>query len=201
MSIINVTGNGSGTWISSTLDLSNINIDTIRVDQHGNYVDATRNIIYHKPNLTGNRHNVVLSVEQIEKNMNEKITVTVSQLLNDLANGITRCKGDTGYDESRGSVEEKYGLSKESVKEIFRHPKLANLKVKIPKIIEKPYDLVDDTEEKLSDEGETRPKFGEQSEAQKKRLADKEENKEEFEVTPVKKEEENKQTANEIAEF
>lgn len=189
-----------GTWTSSSIDLSNININTIniRVDQHGNYVDQTGNIIMSNPNL--NIHGGIDSCN-IEQNMSNKITVTVSQLLNDLANGITRCKGDTGYDESRGSVEEKYGLTKESVKEIFRHPKLANLKVKIPKIIEKPYDLVDDTEEKLSDEDESKPKFGEQSEAQKKRLADKEEKKEEFEVTPIKPEGDNKQAANELAEF
>lgn len=118
---------------------------------------------------------------------NTKIRVTISQLLNDLNNGITRCKGDTGYDEKRGSVEEKYGLTKEAVKEIFRHPKLANLRVRIPTAKEEIYELVDDTEEKSVEEitNDNTPKYGALSATAKDRLSDKEDTKEEIKTVSV----------------
>lgn len=115
---------------------------------------------------------------EYEGNMNNtKIRVTISQLLSDLNNGITRCKSDTGYDEKRGSVEEKYGLTKEAVKEIFRHPKLANLRVRIPTTEEKIYELVDDVEDKKPEDvaNDNKPKFGEKSASQTDRLEKKEE--------------------------
>src|SRR6218665_490738 len=75
----------------------------------------------------------------------ETIELSISNLINDLKNGITRCKDDLGYDASRGSVEEKYGLTKAEVKEIFKEPKLVGLKVRVPK--ESRYKLIDDTTE------------------------------------------------------
>jgi len=60
----------------------------------------------------------------------EKPIIILSQLISDLNNGITRCKGDTGYNPELGSIEEKYGISKADVKEIFKHPQLKNLRIK-----------------------------------------------------------------------
>lgn len=61
------------------------------------------------------------------------IEITLSGIKQDLANGVTRCKGDTGYSEERGSIEEKYGLSKTEVKELFKDKDLIGLKVRVPK--------------------------------------------------------------------
>lgn len=152
--------------------------------QYGTIINGT------SININGDYYDEKINNNQdkFEGNMsNTKIRVTISQLLNDLNNGITRCKNDTGYDEKRGSVEEKYGLTKEAVKEIFRHPKLANLRVRIPTIEEKIYELVDDVEEKTEKEvvNENKPKFGEKSASQVERLLEKEEKKEEIKTVSV----------------
>ena len=62
----------------------------------------------------------------------EKKTIFVSQLLEDLNNGLTR-----------EEIAEKYGLSKSDVKKIFTHPKLKGKKPK-----SKPsFELIDDENE------------------------------------------------------
>lgn len=81
----------------------------------------------------------------MEDTREEPIRLTISGLIDDLKNGITRLVGDPGYDPERGSIEEKYGLNKTEVKEIFKHDKLIGLKVRIPK--KKRYVLVDDETE------------------------------------------------------
>lgn len=63
----------------------------------------------------------------------QPIEISLSGVLNDLENGITRKEGDKGYDSSRGSIQTKYGLTKSEVDELFRHPALKGKKVKIPK--------------------------------------------------------------------
>lgn len=66
--------------------------------------------------------------------MSNTITITVSGVLNDLKNGL-----------SREEIGAKYGLNKSQVKDLFQHPKLKNkktIKVKSPAFI-----LEDDTEE------------------------------------------------------
>lgn len=60
-------------------------------------------------------------------------TLTITGLINDLKSGITRCKGDLGYEEEKGSIQEKYNLAKSDVKEIFKHPELMGIKVSKPK--------------------------------------------------------------------
>jgi hypothetical protein len=65
--------------------------------------------------------------------MSEMIEITLSGIKQDLANGVTRCKGDTGYSEERGSIEEKYGLSKSEVKDLFKDSDLIGIKVRVPK--------------------------------------------------------------------
>jgi len=62
----------------------------------------------------------------------EKIQLTISGLLADLKNGLTR--DDIGA---------KYNLNKTQVKQVFKHPKLKNKKTIKP--VEPLFDLVDDT--------------------------------------------------------
>lgn len=75
----------------------------------------------------------------------EKVTVKVSSILQDLENGMTRYKGQMGYDETRGSIEEKYGLSQYEVAELFKHPQLKGRKTKKVKAVS--FVLVDDVTE------------------------------------------------------
>lgn len=90
--------------------------------------------------------------EELGENPNtEKLIISIKALQQDLKNGITRCKADTNYDEALGSIEEKYGLTKDEVKDIFRNSKLRNLKV-IP-VKQVRYVLVDDTEDVTSNFG------------------------------------------------
>lgn len=98
----------------------------------------------------------------------EPIQLTISGLITDLRNGITRCKGDLGYDETKGSIQEKYNLSKAEVKEIFRNPKLAGIKVKIAR--DTRYVLTDDTGTVTPKEEET-TKLGAPTAAARERLA------------------------------
>ena len=79
----------------------------------------------------------------------EKPIIVLSQLISDLNNGITRCKGDTGYNAELGSIEEKYGISKNDVKEIFKHPQLKNLRIKTSSTPN--YVLQDDVTPKVED--------------------------------------------------
>lgn len=72
----------------------------------------------------------------------EPIKISIKGLIEDINNGYTRLKGDTGYNEKIGSVEEKYGISKADVREIFKNSQLVNLRVKPVK--EKAYELIDD---------------------------------------------------------
>jgi len=69
--------------------------------------------------------------------------IKISEIKQDLENGLTKCKGDAHYNEALGSIEEKYGLAKADVKELFASsPKLSRLRVKAPKS----WKLVDDEE-------------------------------------------------------
>ncbi len=79
----------------------------------------------------------------------EKPIIIVSQLISDLNNGITRLKGDTGYNPELGSIEEKYGITKTDVKEIFKHPQLKNLRIKTSATVN--YVLEDDVTPKVDD--------------------------------------------------
>lgn len=66
--------------------------------------------------------------------------ISIAGLLEDLSNGLTRTKDGKGYNATLGSIEEKYDLSKAEVKDIFKHPLLANKKTKAPRT----FRLVDD---------------------------------------------------------
>ena len=77
-----------------------------------------------------------------EQPSRERVKITISSVIEDLHNGITRCKGDINYSEERGSIQEKYELSKKEVEIIFNHPTLKGRKVIVPKEVK--FELVDD---------------------------------------------------------
>ena len=77
--------------------------------------------------------------------MSEKVQISLRSVIEDLNNGVTRCKGDTGYSEERGSIQEKYGLNKSQVREMFKHPQLKNIRVRVP--VEPAFELIEDVEE------------------------------------------------------
>jgi hypothetical protein len=73
----------------------------------------------------------------------QPVVLKVTGIMADLKNGLTRRTSDLNYNPEIGSIEEKYGLSKSDVTELFRHPALRNLKTIVPK---KPnFILEDDT--------------------------------------------------------
>lgn len=83
----------------------------------------------------------------------EKVTLSITALLADLQNGYTRTSSDKNYQGDSKSIEEKYGLTKSQVKEVFQHEKLRNKKTVLPK--EETFILVDDTAEALVPTGVT----------------------------------------------
>lgn len=74
--------------------------------------------------------------------MENQITITVSGILADLANGMTRTTSDKNYDSERGSIQDKYNLNGVEVKELFDHPQLKGKKTILPKT--RSFILVDD---------------------------------------------------------
>tara|TARA_R100001463_G_scaffold60026_2_gene112372 strand:+ start:215 stop:571 length:357 start_codon:yes stop_codon:yes gene_type:complete len=79
--------------------------------------------------------------------------ISIAGLLEDLSNGLTRTKEGKGYNATLGSIEEKYELTKAEVKDIFKHPLLANKKTKAPRT----FLLVDDV---TPSESNTAPAYG-----------------------------------------
>lgn len=71
--------------------------------------------------------------------------ISIREVLNCLENGVTRTTDSKGYKTEIGSIEEKYTLSKSEVKEMFKHPLLANKKTKPPKS----FILIDDITEEV----------------------------------------------------
>ena len=56
--------------------------------------------------------------------------ISIRGILTDLENGLTRTVTSQGYDEGVGSIETKYELTKEDVKQMFQHPLLKNRKTR-----------------------------------------------------------------------
>lgn len=75
--------------------------------------------------------------------MSTKIQITISGVLADLANGLTRTAKSPSYDSTKGSIQEKYNLSGVEVAQLFKHEKLRNKKVHVTK--ESSFELIDDT--------------------------------------------------------
>jgi hypothetical protein len=68
-----------------------------------------------------------------------KVDLTVSQLLNDLSEGLTWLKkDDLGY----GSIETKYGATEKQITAIRKHPKLKDAETNITI-----FNIIDDTNE------------------------------------------------------
>jgi hypothetical protein len=87
--------------------------------------------------------------------MQEPIRITVSGVLTDLQNGYTRTTSDKQYQGEGKSIEEKYGLNKSQVSDLFKHDKLKGKKTIVPK---KPaFILVDDEDEDGVDSMEATP--------------------------------------------
>ncbi len=66
---------------------------------------------------------------------------TVSQILQDLANGLTRTPKDPYYNREKGSIQEKYNLTGVELKTLFTHHQLKGRKVKKEGIV---LDIEDD---------------------------------------------------------
>lgn len=63
-------------------------------------------------------------------------SVTLSAVLEDLSQGLTKWKkDDIGY----GSIEKKYNLTIDEAMELFNHPKIKNVEHKVPK-----FTIIDD---------------------------------------------------------
>ena len=62
------------------------------------------------------------------------VSISIEDVKAHLTNGITRCVGDAGYNAKLGSIQEKYGLSKVEVKQLFNDERLQGLRVKPVKI-------------------------------------------------------------------
>ena len=88
----------------------------------------------------------------------EKVKVSLKAVISALSNGVTRCIGDTLYDAERGSVQEMYDLNKTQVKELFKHPQLQGIRVRVPVV--PAFEIIEDLTE---EEGQTMnaPAYGE----------------------------------------
>lgn len=62
---------------------------------------------------------------------NEPVRITVQGVLEDLENGYTRTTSDKHYMGEGKSIEEKYGLNKTQVGQLFKHDKLKGRKTKV----------------------------------------------------------------------
>lgn len=61
------------------------------------------------------------------------IRISREAIKQDLKNGLTRLSNDVKFDPRIGCIQNKYGLTTEQVKEIFKHPELKGLKTLNPK--------------------------------------------------------------------
>ena len=66
---------------------------------------------------------------------------SVSQILNDLTNGLTRTSKDTHYNPEKGSIQDKYNLTGVELKVLFSHHQLKGRKVKKESVV---LDIEDD---------------------------------------------------------
>lgn len=81
--------------------------------------------------------------------MEKKTRITVSGILEDLRNGLTRTSNDKYYDEERGCIQEKYNLSTNDLKALFQHPMLKGKKTIRQK--ELSFVLIEDVEEEVTE--------------------------------------------------
>lgn len=72
--------------------------------------------------------------------------IKLSDIVEMVQSGVTRCKDDSGYTAERGSIQEKYELTKTEVAHIFKHDKIKGLRFRPYKA--PTYTIVDDIEDK-----------------------------------------------------
>lgn len=82
----------------------------------------------------------------------EPVRITIEDVLDCLANGYTRTTSDPRYQGEGKSIEEKYGLNKTQVFELFKHDKLKGRKTILKAapafiIVDDEGDAVEDTPE------------------------------------------------------
>lgn len=77
--------------------------------------------------------------------MNQKTKLTVSGILQDLANGLTRTSNSKNYNAEIGCIQDKYDLSNYDLDMLFRHPKLKGRKTHAVKLTS--FILEDDVDE------------------------------------------------------
>ncbi len=116
--------------------------------------------------------------------MSEKIQISIRGVIDDLSKGITRCKGDAGYSEDLGSIQEKYGLTKSQVNRMFKHPQLKGRRVHVAAV--DPFELIDD----VGEETITTSMYGERSASSLARAEDNAESENDFGLEESKSEEE-----------
>jgi hypothetical protein len=85
--------------------------------------------------------------------MNQKTKLTVSGILQDLANGLTRTSNSKNYNSEIGCIQDKYDLTNYDLDMLFRHPKLKGRKTHAVKITS--FILEDDVEETVEATEET----------------------------------------------
>lgn len=69
----------------------------------------------------------------------------ISQILEDLNNGLTRTKANRAYNPEIGCIQDKYDLSSFEMETLFAHPKLKGRKTKQRKQVT--FTLIDDVNE------------------------------------------------------
>lgn len=85
--------------------------------------------------------------------MNQKTKLTVSGILQDLANGLTRTSNSKNYNPEIGCIQDKYDLTNYDLDMLFRHPKLKGRKTHAVKVTS--FILEDDVEETVEAVEET----------------------------------------------
>jgi hypothetical protein len=85
--------------------------------------------------------------------MNQKTKITVSGILQDLANGLTRTTTSKNYNPEIGCIQEKYNLTNYDLEMLFKHPKLKGRKTHAVKMTS--FILEDDVDETVEATEET----------------------------------------------
>lgn len=85
--------------------------------------------------------------------MNQKTKLTVSGILQDLANGLTRTSNSKNYNAEIGCIQDKYDLSNYDLDMLFRHPKLKGRKTHAVKLTS--FILEDDVDVDVNETVET----------------------------------------------
>lgn len=84
--------------------------------------------------------------------MTQKTKITVSGILTDLENGMTRTSTSKNYNAELGCIQDKYNLTNYDLEMLFKHPKLKGKKTHAVKTVS--FVLEDDVDEEIEVEVE-----------------------------------------------